>query len=831
MSKDNKDIGRDRYYGLERALTLIFLLVFALAIVTGILSFIRLNNIIDNVKTGARPDRSLILAKDIFSNLTEAENSVKSYSLTQREEDMVRFYSLTETTGNQMDELKALSMDDAYLIGMIDSLEMLVSMKFDILDQLLVIQDEYLVRQAMHEVMRNIRQQEQARAETPEMVVADTVAEQKAEKRESFFRRLFSKKNKKEEQVVDTPQTVEPPPPALTLEEISEQVEKAQKKALTDEKLLRHQELELFHQDNIVMGKIRHVLDELEAREDLKLKANILLAEAKASEVKKIIMSYGLAALVMLLLVALVIFIYIRRNKHYRKVLRDARVDAEELARQKEQFLANMSHEIRTPMNVMSGYLDQVLLGKLEPDQRQKLEVIRKSSDHLLQLLNNLLDLSKIQAGKLELMVTEFEPRQVISYMEQFFAPAAKEKGVGLRTRVDPDLPVLLAGDPVRLRQILFNLTSNAIKYTPKGTVTISVSPLRSYESMVEVLIEVADTGIGISPENQRKIFDEFEQVILPAGKAAEGSGLGLSITRRLVELLDGNITLESEPGKGSVFRLKIPFRIAERQVLIAEEDTLAHEDMLSGLRVLVADDEKYNRNLLRMILSRYHCQVLEAESGEAAIEVIESEKIDIIMMDIRMPGMSGIQAAGVIREKNLKKKRKIPVIVLSAGFSETEVEDFRQNGVDAYLLKPVEESQLIRAILQLMQDQPQNNAAAYDLSALRESSAGNKEFFREMLALFIENTGTGLKELRWHLKNKEWDAASELAHRISGPCRHLRAGKLHTLLKEIEENARSKHDSKEAAGLIGRAVIEFEKIRDDMLAETRREEEQDHGN
>jgi signal transduction histidine kinase len=224
-------------------------------------------------------------------------------------------------------------------------------------------------------------------------------------------------------------------------------------------------------------------------------------------------MTYGLAALLLLLLVAISIFTCILRNTEYRKVLSEAKADAEDLARKKEGFLANMSHEIRTPMNIISGYLDLILKGKLAESQREKVEIVKKLSTHLIQLLNNLLDLSRVQAGKLELLDNEFNPREIIGDMEQWFAASAKDKGLKLETVVDPSMPQWLAGDPVRLRQILFNITSNAIKFTSSGRVSISMSPGQYKNGKIFTILEVSDSGTGISKEDQQRIFEQFEQV------------------------------------------------------------------------------------------------------------------------------------------------------------------------------------------------------------------------------------------------------------------------------------------------------------------------------
>lgn len=834
MKMNIKDLDPKGHYRIERALSVILLLVFVLVSVTGILSFIRLNNIILSVKTGVRPDRSLILAKEIFSYLSEAENSVKSYSLTQSNEDMVRFYQLTDVTGYSMDELKELSTGDTSLIPLIDSLDALVSMKFDVLDQLLVMQDEFLVNQAMHEVMRNIRQQENAGIVPEEVPAADTLEAAPPVKKDNFFTRLFRKKDKEPEIVPDTSVLVEAEPRVarLTVEEISREVEKAQLKALLNERARKEEELELFRQDRLVMDRIRTVMVKLEFQEDEKRKANVLSAEKDASKVKSIIKSYGLAALLLLFLVAIVIFIYIKRNNQYRKVLRAAKADAEELARRKESFLANMSHEIKTPMNIISGYLNQVLQGKMDDQQRGPLEIVKKSSDHLLQLLNNLLDLSKIQAGKLELLESEFNPREIIADMEQWFTPAANEKQLELLTYADSELPQQVSGDPVRLRQILFNLVGNAIKFTQQGSVSIRMFPLKQKGGKTGIVIEVTDTGIGISAEDQKRIFGEFEQAFSPPSRIPEGTGLGLSITRRLVDLLDGKLEVQSQPGEGSTFRVTIPCRLVKPSDYSPEGMNPLDKRILQNLRVLVVDDEAYNRNLVRMSLAKYGCDILEAEGGQQAVDTVSNEAVDIILMDLRMPGMTGPEAARAIHGLKRRGKGPIPIIALSAGITRDDLENYSGDGIDDFIAKPFDEKHLLRTILRQIQGKPGHHpedghdgkaftsgsgSAGYDLTPLRISAAGNETFFREMVQMFVDNTASGLDLLAQHLQQKEWQLAADMAHKISAPCRHLRAEKLHGLLKAIQQELEGETNPAPAHVLLGQAMEEYGRIRDDI--------------
>ncbi len=820
-------------------------LVFLLVIITGIFSYLKLNNIISTVKTGISPDRNVILVKEIYNDLTEAENRVKSYSLSKNEEDMVRFYELTKITGNMLDKLKEAVADDTLLSPYIDTLDILVENKFDILDQLLVLQDEYMVRQAMNEVMENIQEKEPV--EIGDTIVYDTLVEPVEAKKENFFSRLFRKKKVEEVAadtiiIADTLRAAAPEPPSLTVEEISQQFAKVQKKAIIEEKHRKEEELKLFQQDRMVMKRISEVLAFLEVKEDLKLKQNTAKAEDRASQVKRVIATFGLAALVLLLLVSYGIYIYIKRNNEYREVLRKARSEAEQLATARQQFLANMSHEIRTPMNIISGYLRQMKQDPLPKEQQDKLEIVRKSSDHLLQLLNNLLDLSRIQADRLELMDTPFSPEEIIQDMHRWFLPQATEKKLKFQAYSDPFLPKTVTGDPVRLRQVLFNLTANAIKFTDKGSVAIRGIAGIEKEGKKEITFEVIDTGIGISKEDQERIFTEFEQVGTSLNKLTEGAGLGLAITHKLVELLGGRLELQSTPSRGSTFRVTIPFVMVEQSTPNQQDPNETGDQVLSGTIVMVVDDEEYNRSLVRLVLERYGAIVFEAESGEESVRLFHENDIDLVLMDMRMPGMTGPEAATSIRELGRKKGRIVPVVAFSAGLVKEDRTKYQDLGIDDFLDKPFEESILVDTILKLTMKEDQKTTKAkrkegreghpisselppeevhLDLAGLWESSGGNKQFYLEMVDLFVKNTRAGLDQLDELLAAKRWKEAGEIAHKISAPCKHVRAMVLYRLIKQMESRFMQEKGVREARDLLKKANKEFDFIRKEINSHT----------
>jgi signal transduction histidine kinase/CheY-like chemotaxis protein/HPt (histidine-containing phosphotransfer) domain-containing protein len=832
-----------KHYALEVIVSITLFLVFLLVIATGVLSYIRLDQIIQTVNKTIRPDQKLILVKEIYNDLSEAENSVKSYSLTRNKEDMDRFYTLIEATGDRFEKLKSMCSRSDPMFPYILTLDSVVIRKFMNLDRLLAIQDEFRVQQAMDQVMDRIREEKMPVLPpvSDTVVVSDTAVIGDTVKRGSFFSRIFRRKEEREIARTDMVLITTTQPPAVTYDEISEQVSMVQEEALTREKMLRQEEWNLLQQDRLLMEQIRKVLAKMESVEKETMSRRTRDTEQKAGEVKQIIVAFGISASVLLLLATLVIFRYVRKNILYQKALRRAKEEAEDLSKTKERFYANMSHEIRTPMNIISGFVNQLLSGKLDNEQRDQLGMVKKSSDHLLGILNDLLDLSKLQAGKLELVQTTFSIREIMEDMRRWFEPVAKEKNIQLSAWVGPGVPQLVTGDPVRLRQILFNLTGNAIKFTEKGQVSIKAFPKEITDDNALVVFEVNDTGIGISPEDLRKIFDEFEQGSGPKRLDSGGTGLGLAITRKLIELHRGSLKVESKVGEGSSFRISIPYLKATGDAaVIARPDTTGSE-ILNGLCVLIVDDEEYNLKLLQVILKRYGCVLLEARSGEDALRLLDAQQVDLVLMDLHLPGMSGDQTALEMRRATEEKGSAVPVIIISAAITSESVNEFRQMGIVDCVPKPFEEEQLIQSVLRTLSFYPRRQVAisgpeesreedqeslpdeedqpVYDLAPLMEASGGDKAFFREMVQLFITNTDHGLEEITDCLAHQEWAKAAEIVHRINSPCRHLKAEKLYRLLKEAEALLNEPDKYWMSADMILQAEQEFERIRKDLEA------------
>jgi signal transduction histidine kinase/CheY-like chemotaxis protein len=414
---------------------------------------------------------------------------------------------------------------------------------------------------------------------------------------------------------------------------------------------------------------------------------------------QRIIIWINVVALIILLSGILYIFNRLKFIRKQNVIIQQEKARAEQSEKYKEQFLANMSHEIRTPMNAISGITNTLLRNKHSWEQSPYLEAMKTSSDNLLVLLNDILDLSKIESGKLEIEHEIFNPVQVVKDTIQMLKYKAEEKGLKLQTDIEDNFPEQIIGDSPRLTQILINLVGNAIKFTQTGSITIKLSKINNATKFA-----IIDTGIGIKPERINTIFNNFEQGESSRSQIYGGTGLGLSITKQLIELQNGKIWVESTVGKGSTFYFELPIQTESsdkiNNVALSEGELKKIQENLKNLKVLIVDDDEFNIMVVKDDL-QYYCEALSFEvatNGKEAVDLYKEQAFDIILMDMHMPIMDGCQATKMIRDLE-KDNIKTPIIAMTANSVKSEIDKCLAAGMDDYIPKPYKPEKLIKKI------------------------------------------------------------------------------------------------------------------------------------
>jgi PAS domain S-box-containing protein len=392
----------------------------------------------------------------------------------------------------------------------------------------------------------------------------------------------------------------------------------------------------------------------------------------------------------------------ITRQKKVEGRLIRAREEADAANRSKSEFLANMSHELRTPLNGIMGMMQLLQTTRLDDEQQNFVSMAIKSSERLTRLLTDLLDISKIEAGKMEIVDEEFSPRELADSVSELFSVNASASGIALECIIDPAMPSRLVGGIARLRQILFNLVGNSLKFTERGTVRLEMTPLSSTRGdELRVLFSVFDTGIGIPDDKFEELFKPFAQMEGTYTRKYQGAGLGLAIVRRLVGLLHGHIFLESALGQGTEVHVILPFKLPYGVAAMEKPDKPEAFHASPGLRILLAEDDPSNQVPIQKMLEKAGHAVTLAENGGQAVALLQEQNFDCILMDIQMPVMDGVEATRMIRTSaSSEAKRKIPIIALTAYAMRGDRERFLKAGMDDYLAKPLTMADLKRMLL-----------------------------------------------------------------------------------------------------------------------------------
>ncbi len=476
----------------------------------------------------------------------------------------------------------------------------------------------------------------------------------------------------------------------------------------------------------------------------------------------------------------------------------------------KDQFLANVSHEIKTPMHGILGLTEMLLQDTPRQDQVEQLSSINDSAKRLMSIIEDILYLSKINTGKININDKDFELKRYIEQLMSIVHLVKKDKPINIVYHISPNVPKILNGDPHRLLQILINLLNNAVKFTPEGEVGIEVKLISKVNSKVNLRFTVYDTGIGIEKENLGKIFKAFEQIDSSNSRAYGGTGIGLNIVQQLVNILNGVIRVESSPGEGSRFHVELPYKISDKREIEAYIKTVLEvEKSFESARILVVEDNKINQLYIERIFRKWNdISYKIAGNGQEAIHILEQEEFDLILMDLQMPGMNGFETTHYIRNKMLSDVSNTPIVAITANDSPLIEEKVEEAGMNGYLFKPFDEHELFHIMRLNLKSKFKETSIAKSinnslknipdapsdlLKDLSRKVDGNKRYMAEFLQIFLDQYPEAITLMHHHINERDWVQVQRVAHRIKSTINIIGLKDLYDVIKAIDKHTRGK--------------------------------------
>ncbi|EKN06286.1 ATP-binding response regulator [Parabacteroides goldsteinii] len=809
-------------------ITLKVILGYLLLVAIAVCSVVYIYQIIEQVAGEEEPDskarQKVYLVTNTLSLLYESEALGQLVGMPQN--NVNHFNRTLNKAHSNMDSLRVLITDSVQLLK-IDTIDMLLRQKRlntrRLLETWKETNTEHLYTINIEKV---IAEQdtfiEQKEIKEHVVVKQDTILSQK--KPRGFFRRLadaFSPSREDTSIIVNTTRQIVTDTlvnvfnPADTIASVLKNLQDSvagQRKLLADQLLERAANLR--YNNSIVTRKINQILRDIEEEE---VNASLERMQNKQKILRETSLLIAGIAIVSVVIVIIFIFMITRdisKSKYYRMQLEKAKQYAEDLLHSREKMMLTISHDIRAPLSSIIGYID--LLLRRHPDERQQyyLDNMSGSASHILSLVNDLLDFHRLESGKMEIQRVAFSVSALFNEIFTSFRPIAESKDLTFVLNLKEEgTEKLYIGDPIRIRQIVGNLLSNALKFTREGRVVmvVSINALADNSALLNVL--VSDSGPGIPPEEQERIFGEFTR--LSATEKAEGFGLGLSITRKMTVLMGGNLSLKSVVGQGCDFTIELPLTVADVQVLPAAEEEAVSEPELPSfvgrdVYCLLVDDDPLQLALTEEYLRQNHVEVSSCTDPFSVVALLQKTSFDAVITDIQMPGMDGYQLLESIRNSGIPGTENLPVIALSASV-ENEHDHYLESGFTGFLNKPFTARQLITLLNKLLSTELLVTSD-FNFDSLTAFAGEDKEASASILKTFVEETTKSNALLEGTLQDDDREQSAKISHKMVPLFTMLGATSLVEKLRVIEKNATTL-PVEEWKSLLSEVIAEVKKI------------------
>lgn len=790
----------------------------------------------------SQPQLSRISLQEVLYQLSSLQSGVRAFANTND----TAYLDTYESTRNELDgsvnNLAGRLMIEGKT-GIADTIRQLVQSDFDALDSIVIYASSDLVDKFYKDVKKGLTDARQKtdrkiREIDKSVIDANIPANDPGESVEiqeesGFLKRIFGGKKDKKDKEEEGPDSEQGSSPAGAVKvvmgkdggerELKVDAKSQQEKnsLVINDSLLRAVEARVMHakmrvetdrqqrdeilmeytkREDHIMKSLQGLLKRMEQEKMHESELRVEEADSQTSTTTTIIAALILIAVALLLLSSFALILSFFRIRKFNRLLAEEKAKALAIAEARERFLNVMSHEMRNPLNAISGFSQELSDAELTGRQSRCISMISVAASHLTKVVDEVLEDARLESGKMGFEKQPFSPSAEIQKVAALLEQQAAED-VEVQVQLPENLPTVVLGDAFRLRQILLNLGGNAVKFTQAGKVAIACDRMETEGEEVRMYFSVTDTGVGIPAENLANIFDPFIQADSSVSRKFGGTGLGLSITRKLVERLGGEISVVSQLGEGTTFYFSLPFIKTDEE--IRRELTTAEQPKLvfAGRKVLLVDDEQYNRELFHAQLSRLGIQVKMATNGEEAVAAAEEAAFDVVLMDVRMPGMGGIEATRRLKEL----RADMPVILLTAGVDQDTTEAAEAAGADSILFKPVDPRKLAEALSHWMdqgilvewefEEPEEEKSAGLDVSRLLKISGGDKGFVIKMLETYWEGLEESEMNIRTFIDQDNWNAAAVSAHRATASSRHLGLTDIAIVLKKIESLTDAKSD------------------------------------